>query len=101
VQESTVFDQAGNAVDVISPHAYSVAGYNAKTRMVTLSNPQDLNPVEGKYRQESGNIHKLNAFDGLLQKTEPEIMKQPFTGRLLTISLSDFAKNFVELTVSQ
>jgi hypothetical protein len=69
--------------------------------IATLSNPQDLNPVEGKYRQESGNIHKLNAFDGLLQKTEPEIMKQPFTGRLLTISLSDFAKNFVELTVSQ
>jgi hypothetical protein len=97
---SIVVDASGNAVDVVAQHDYSVVGYNAKTQMVTLSNPQDLNSVEGKYRPESGNIHMLNSFDGLLQKTQPELMEQPYTGRLVTMSLPDFFKNFAEIALS-
>ena len=99
-QPSSVVDAAGNEVDVIGQHEYSLVGYDAKTKMVTLSNPQDLNSVEGQYRPEPGNAHKLNAFDGLLQKTQPAVMEQPYTGRLVTMSLSDFTKDFADLTVA-
>ncbi len=91
---TTVTDASGNTVDIEAPHAYSIVGYDEKHGLVTVSNPQGLNGVEAMKHPEPGNVHLPNRFDGLLNKSEPDVANLPATGRLITMKMADFARAF-------
>jgi Calpain family cysteine protease len=99
-RNSIVTDVSGNKVDIESPHEYDIVNYDQKNGLVTVSNPQGLNSVEGVKNQEPNNIHLPNKFDGLLYNSEPALAKLPATGRLLTMPVSEFAKAFDDVDLA-
>jgi hypothetical protein len=99
-RNSIVTDVSGNRVDIESPHEYDIVNYNQKNGLVTVSDPQGLNSVEGVKNQEPNNIHLPDKFDGLLYNSEPTLAKLPATGRLITMPVSEFAKAFDDIDLA-
>jgi hypothetical protein len=96
----TVTDIRGNHLRIIGDHIYGIESYDAKNQTVTISNPWGYNEADKLVNPDPANVHVKDKFDPI-RASDPAEPKTALTGRLATISLSDFKKTFNDFAFVQ